>query len=138
MIENFSQGAKMKILGKKLPVEYSLIDRFYKSDTSYTRGKEVIGGRKTKEFFDNFCQIIFRKNLEMYERSGYFHLHILRKIPTLQSRQLLMKWNAHILVSGDWIAREGKVKRVIDDVVLLIFCVKKMVMSFGLKPRQLV
>lgn len=94
MIENFSQGEKMKVLGKKLPVEYSLIDRFYKSDTSYTRGKEVIGGRKTKEFFDNFCQIIFRKNLEMYERSDYFHLHILRKIPTLQSRQLLMKWNA--------------------------------------------
>ena len=74
MVENFTQGEKMEVLEKELPVEYSLIDKFYKSDTSYTRGKEVIGGRKTKEFFDNFCQIIFRKNLEMYERSGFFPL----------------------------------------------------------------
>ncbi len=64
----------MGILGKKISVDYNLIDTYYKTDVSYTKGERIKGGRSTKEFFDSFCQTIFKKNLIMYERSGYFPL----------------------------------------------------------------
>lgn len=74
MMENLEQGVKMQVFKEEILVEYRLIDKYYKSDVSYTKGKSIKGGRKTKEFFDEFCQIIFRKNLEMYEKTGYFPL----------------------------------------------------------------
>lgn len=72
-MEILEQGAKVRVL-KKVPVEYWLIDKYYKSDVSYTKGESIKGGRKTKEFFDKFCKEIFKKNLIMYKNSGYFPL----------------------------------------------------------------